>query len=470
MLKKKLINFNQALNLSKKDYNNYYKNHINKGLHSAFKILGYNSLDIKSAKDCYINLRNGKKILDFTSSIGVLVLGHNNQKLQNIENKFNKLNIIESQKFGDNKLQAALAYNLSRILPGNLNRCFFAVSGAESVEAALKISKMVRPNARYIWSFKNSYHGKTAGALSVTNAENFSNGFFLGIPKKNLINSDFNDEFEFEQKIKKYGAKNICAVILEPIQGQNIEVASKKFVKKINLICKKNNITLIYDEIKSGLGRSGDLFSFYKTDTTPDILTVSKALGGGKNPISAMICTDKIFNKAYGSIKKSTIHTTTFFGLGKGCATAIETLNIITEKKFLKDLKFKSNYFKEKLLYLKNKYPKIINDVLGEGFFLGLDFNFGFITKIKLLKINIPFIGTYEAIMMGSIVREYLTKHNILLHFSNSNPSRLVIMPPLVAKKKDIDKFIYATELILNKGILKIFSSFILGNISQINK
>ena len=244
----------------------------------------------------------------------------------------------------------------------------------------------------------------------------------------------------------------------------------KGLYKKINLICKKNNITLIYDEIKSGLGRSGDLFSFYKTDTTPDILTISKALGGGKNPISAMICTDKIFNKAYGSIKKSTIHTTTFFGLGKGCATAIETLNIITEKKFLDELKFKSNYFKEKLLYLKNKYPKIINNVLGEGFFLGLDFNFGFITKIKSLKINIPFIGAYEAVMMGSIVREYLTKHNILLHFSNSNPSRLVIMPPLIAKKKDIDKFIYATEIILNKGILKIFSNFIIGNISQINK
>ena len=334
----------------------------------------------------------------------------------------------------------------------------------------MKISKIVKPKSKYIVSFKNSYHGKTAGALSVTNTEDFSNGFFLGIPKENSINVNFNDLEDLQYKFDKFGPKNICAVIIEPIQGQNIEVASQSFLKKINNLCKKNGITLIYDEIKCGLGRSGDLFSFYKSNTVPDILVISKALGGGKNPISAMICNDKIFDKAYGSIKKSTLHTTTFFGLGKACATAIETLNIISDEKFLCDIKYKSDYFLKELHNLKKKYPNYINNILGEGFFLGLEFNFGKILEAKLKGFNLPFINTYQSLIMGSIIREYLETHNILLHFISSNPNRLVIMPPLITKVHDINKFINATEKILKKGLSRVFFNFVKKNIINLNK
>ena len=135
----KILSFEESLKLPHKQTLNYYKNYVNKGLATAFRILGLNILDIKSAYGCTLELSDGTKILDFTSGIGVLALGHNHKRIIDVERKFQDLNIVDTQKFGPNKLQAALAYNLAQILPEDLEVTFFAVSGAESVEAAIKL-------------------------------------------------------------------------------------------------------------------------------------------------------------------------------------------------------------------------------------------------------------------------------------------------------------------------------------------
>ena len=124
-----------------------------------------------------------------TSGIGVLALGHNHKNIISVEQKFHKLMIPDSVKFGPNKLQAALAYNLSKLLPGDLSVTFFSVSGAEANESAIKLATMAQPiEKKYFISVKDSYHGKTHGTLSFTNSENFSEGFHIGINKKNKFN------------------------------------------------------------------------------------------------------------------------------------------------------------------------------------------------------------------------------------------------------------------------------------------
>jgi acetylornithine/succinyldiaminopimelate/putrescine aminotransferase len=333
----KILSFEESLKLPHKQTLSYYKNYVNKGLATAFRILGLNILDIKSAYGCTLELSDGTKILDFTSGIGILALGHNHKRIINVERKFQDLNIVDTQKFGPNKLQAALAYNLAQLLPEDLEVTFFAVSGAESVEAAIKLSTMAKgEDGKYFISANEGYHGKTLGALSITDTENFSQGFLLGLPKENTIKIPYNDIQSYKKTIDKLSKEKIIAIIVEPLQGQIVEPAKEKYLNDICEISKKNNITVIFDEIKCGLGRTGNIFSFMDYDCAPDIVTTSKALGGGKNAISAMIARKKLFNKAYGSINKSTLHTTTFFGLGEACATAIETINIISDENFLK--------------------------------------------------------------------------------------------------------------------------------------
>jgi acetylornithine/succinyldiaminopimelate/putrescine aminotransferase len=464
---KKILSFDESLDLSHLQTINYYKNYVNKGLANAFRILGFNILDIKSAKGCTLELSNGDKILDFTSGIGVLALGHNHERIIDVERKFQDLQLVDTQKFGPNKLQAALAYNLSQILPEDLEVTFFAVSGAESVEAAIKLSTMAKgKDGKYFISAKEAYHGKTLGALSITDTENFSEGFILGLPKENTIKISFNNIEVYEEIIKKLSKEKIIAIIVEPIQGQTIECASEEYLKKICEISKNNNITVIFDEIKCGLGRTGNIFSFQDYDCVPDIVTTSKALGGGKNAISAMVARKKLFNRAYGSINKSTIHTTTFFGLGESCAAAIETLNIISDENFLLTIKKKSKNIFAELNILKNKYPNYIKLIKGKGLFIGIEFNFDeIISNFTFRKINIPFIKNIKTVLMGSIIREYLHQHKILLHFNNSQPETLVFLPPLIISDEEINVFIEATKKVLDKGLLKLFSKFIIGNI-----
>ena len=179
-----------------------------------------------------------------------------------------------------------------------------------------------------------------------------------------------------------------------------------------------------------------------------------------------MVASKKIFNKAYGSINKSTLHTTTFFGLGEACASGIETLNIISDKGFLENIKEKSKFTFQELNKIQSKYPKYIKSVKGKGLFIGVEFDFdNIISKITFKKIRIPFIKNIKTILMGAIVREYLHEHKILLHFNNSQPETLVFLPPLIISNNEIEQFINATQKILEKGLIKIFSKFIIGNL-----
>jgi acetylornithine/succinyldiaminopimelate/putrescine aminotransferase len=465
----KLLSFDESVNLSHKKTINYYRTYINKGLAAAFKILGLNILDIKSAKGCVLEMSNGEKILDFTSGIGVLIFGHNYQRIIDVERKFQDLNLMDTQKFGPNKLQAALAYNLAQILPDDLEVTFFSVSGAEAVEAAIKMATMAKGiKGKYFLSANESYHGKTLGALSLTDTENFSEGFLVGLPKENTIKIPFNDIDAFKNVILKISPEKIIGIIVEPIQGQIVECASKDYLNKVCEISKKNNITVIFDEIKCGLGRSGNIFSFFEYGCVPDIVATSKALGGGKNAISAMVASKKLFKKAYGSINKSTLHTTTFFGLGEACASAIETLNIIKEPTFLQDINKKSLFLFTELSKIRDKYPKFIKRIKGKGLFIGIEFNFDeIINKFKIKKIKIPFIKNIKTVFMGAIVREYLHEHKILLHFNNSQPETLVFLPPLIISEAEINIFLQATEKILSKGLIKILYKFIIGNIKS---
>ena len=463
-----LIDLDSALNLSRKDTINLYKKHINKGLLFAFQILGFNSYDITSAKGCHLYLKDGSKILDLTSGIGVLALGHNHDDIVAAEKKCHDLNVIDLQKFGANKLQAALAYNLSQLLPEDLEVSFFAVSGSEANEAALKlVTAAQKTSKKYFISTHKSYHGKTHGSLSLIKSDDFSKGFHIGINKENIIQINYNNISEYKKIIRENGKENIAAIIIEPLQGQDIVVPDRNYLKEICKISKKNNIITIFDEIKCGLGRTGKIFEFLDHDCVPDIVTISKALGGGKNAISVMISKKNIFLKAYGSVKKSSIHTTTFFGLGEACATAIETLNIISDKKFLTNVNQNSNYFFKEINKLKINYPNYIKNVRGKGLFIGIEFNFDKFINLGLIKFKIPFMQNVKSVLMGAIIREYIVTHKILLHFSQSSPEILIILPPLIINKQEINYFIECTNKILKKGLLNLFSNFIIKNINN---
>ncbi len=467
-MSKKTISLKESFSLTEKEYQHLYRKHINPGLLSIYRILGFTKMDMESAQGLKMNMKDGKTVLDFTSGIGVLGLGHNHPQIVKAEQLCHQLKTIDVQKFGINRLQSVLAYNISQVLPEPLDTSFFTVSGAEAIEAGIKLITRIQPKFKeYFITFSEDYHGKTHGALSFSDSENFASGFHTGIPKKNVIIVEPGNLEALKNAIQaKTFDKNknaIAGVIMEPIQGQTLEIHPKGYLKEVRNLCKENDILLLIDEIKVGMGRTGKLFSFLEENLVPDILTISKALGGGKRAIGVMVTSAKLSKKAYGKRKDSALHSTTFGGLGESCAVAIEALNIISDQKFLDNVQEQGSYFLEQLKKLKEKYPKHIQTIVGKGLYLGIIFNFSSYEKsLKLLRI--PFINDMRVVLMGSIVRCLYRKYGLLTHFTAPRPEMLVIMPPLIIEKEQIDYFIESVDKTIELGFTRLFGKFLVGN------
>jgi acetylornithine/succinyldiaminopimelate/putrescine aminotransferase len=457
-----LLSLNDAISLDVREANRLYEKHLNPGLLEIYKILGLSEMDIESAEGVEIHLRDGRKILDFSSSIGVLGLGHNHPRIIAAEKLCHEMKLIDAIKVAPQKLQAALAYNLCEMLPGPLDYCFLTVSGAEAVEAGMKICERAQGigKTKFITA-TGSFHGKTHGALAVTSGGGFQQGFLMGVPKENVVEVPYGDVEAITAAIRvnsdKQRGNSIIAILLEAIQGQDISSAPPGYLKEVVEVCREHDILTIYDEVKIGMGRTGTFCAYQIEDVVPDVVTLSKSLGGGKRAVGAMICSEKIFKKAYGQRKDSSLHTTTFGGLGESCAVSIETLNVLVEENLIEGAREKGEYLKTRLQELQEKYPGEIKELLGRGLFQGVRFAF-----------SRNMLGTLDSIMMASMVRELYKRHDIIAHFSGSDPTILHIMPPLIVEKDHLDRFVNALDSILSRGLVWIVGEFLKDNVLQV--
>jgi len=329
------------------------------------------------------------------------------------------------------------------------------VSGAEAVEAAMKICERAQgARKRKFITTSGAFHGKTHGALSVTTSGGFQRGFLLGVPKENVVEVPYGDISAVEGAIRENslprGGNSIIAILVEPIQGQGVTCAPDGYLEDVAVLSRKHEILTIFDEVKIGMGRTGTFCAFQRESAVPDVVTISKSLGGGKRAVGAMISTEEVYKRAYGKRKDSALHTTTFGGLGESCAVAIEALNVLVDEKLIDGAKEKGEYLRRKLEGIKARYPEQVIEILGRGLFQGVRFAF---------SRNLS--GTLDSLMIASVVRDLYQSHNIIVHFSGSHPDILHIMPPLVIEQQHLDRFIDALDDILSRGLIRIVGAFL---------
>lgn len=460
-MKKELLTLDKALTLGQAETNELYKKHVNAGLLGIYEILGVADMDIASAEGVEIKLKDGRTILDFTSAIGILNLGHNHPKILAAEAKCQNLKLVNAIKIGPGRLHSALSYDIAALLPDPLSVSFLTTSGAEAVEAAMKLCERVQGQERTKFiTTTNAYHGKTHTAISLTRSGHIRDGFIQGISEENVIAIPYGDTEALSSYLQKE-ANKVIAFIVEPIQGQSIETPRDGYLKSVVEICHKNNVLVIFDEVKSGVSRTGTFCAFQNEEVVPNVVTLSKSLGGGSRAIGAMVTSEELFKKAYGKKKWSGLHTTTFGGLGYTCAVAIEALNILGDPDFQKSVQEKGEYLKKKLLKLQAKYPNQIVAIKGRGLMQAIQFNFrNVFQSIKLEIPPIPLIETYDTAMMAALIRTLYEKYNIIAHFSDSNLDTLHVMPPLICEKHHLDTFVNAIDQILQDGLLPLALNF----------
>ncbi len=350
---------------------------------------------------------DGNEYLDMFAGIAVNALGHNHPKLvKAIQDQASKLIHISSIYYNE----PALIYAKKLIDKTCFDRIFYANSGAEANEGAIKLAIKYTGKSEIISTIE-SFHGRTSMTLAATGHEDYQEPF-----KAILPNGFINVEYNNIDAIKDAINENTAAIIIEPIQGEGgVNIPDKKYFKEIEKLCKQHNIVLIVDEVQTGFGRCGTLFAHELFDIKPDIMTMAKGIGGGV-PMGGILATEKV-----ASAFVPGDHGTTFGGGPLVCAAANAVLDVFDEENILDNVNEVGDYF---LSELKKLNKGTVADVRGKGLMIG----------VELTKPGAEYVDKFR-------------QAGFLINCTAGNVLRFV--PPLIINKAEIDEFIKAFDEIL---------------------
>jgi acetylornithine aminotransferase/acetylornithine/N-succinyldiaminopimelate aminotransferase len=300
------------------------------------------------------------------------------------------------------------------------DRVFFGNSGAEANEAAIKLARKHSGEDRFeIISLAGSFHGRTLATVAATGQPKFHQGF-EPLPA-GFLHAEFGDIAGLEKLI----SPRTCAILCEPLQGESgVRPLEKEYLARIRRLCDENGLLLIFDEVQTGIGRTGTLFAYEQLGVVPDILTSAKALANGL-PIGAMLTTDTIAASfTVGS------HASTFGGNPVAAAAAVATMKVMLADGFLAEVRSKGDYLAEKLVGLAAQYPELASGQRGLGLIQGL-------------------VLSQAGIEQGQAIVQKLFERGVLINFAGNAVLRFI--PPLVVSRHEIDILIRELDRVLSE-------------------
>ena len=393
------------------------------------------NLPVVKAEGCYYYGTDGKKYLDFTSGIAVENVGHRHPK------------VVQAIKDGADQLIHGpsgviiyesilkLAAELQKILPSKLDNFFFANSGTEAIEGALKLAKYVTKRP-YAVSFTGCFHGRSVGALSVTTSKSKYRKhlqpswltYQLPYALPEYLPEGADPEVYFAEKLERDAQKlfnhqvdpeEIACMIIEPILGEGgYFIPPASWLKKIREICDRHGILLIFDEVQTGFGRTGNWFAAQTFDVKPDIMAIAKGIAAGL-PLSATVASKELMDQwPLGA------HGTTFGGNPIACSAALASLEVIHEENLLENTQEVGSYAISRLLEMKEEFP-IIRDVRGVGLMIGIE-------------LGDPQTGEPSGQTVMNVL-DHCLKNGVLFYLCGNSGEVIRMIPPLTVTKEQID-------------------------------
>lgn len=369
-------------------------------------------------RGCYVFDSRGKKYLDFLGGIAVNALGHAHPRIVKVIRRESARALHFSNLF-HHAFQGPLARKLAEW--SGMDRVFFANSGSEAIEGALKLARLCARTAsdtpgvparkHRILAMTNSFHGRTYGAVSATFTEKYRLPFAPLLPGIEFVR--FNDVDDLEAKFDD----TVCAVLLETIQGEGgIFPATESFWNTARSLATKHGALLIADEIQCGLGRTGRYFAYQKFSANPDIVLIAKPLAAGL-PLGAVLTSQAVADRVSPGL-----HGTTFGGGPLACATALEFLNIIDDGRLLENIRARGDELRDGLAALAGKFP-FIREIRGEGLMIGVELSID----------GAPFVQ--QALQRGLLIN---CTHEFTLRF----------LPPFIVTRAQVRQFLRLLEKI----------------------
>ena len=408
-------------------------NHMNPRLGRLMSQLEMDKVFIRG-EGCYLYDRSGRRYLDFLAQYGALPFGFNNpyiwQAVEQVRGSFEPSFVQPSY------LEAAgeLAKRLVNVAPPGMQYVTFANSGAEAVEAAIKLCRSCTGRIGVL-AAKNGFHGKTLGALSATDKRKYQEGF--GAPVEGFDYVPFGDLDALERAL---AGRFYAAFIVEPIQGEGgIIEAPPGYLAEAGEICRRSGAKMIVDEIQTGLGRTGAMFACETEGVIPDVITVAKALGGGLVPIGGCLYREDVYNDDF-ALK----HTSTFAGNTLACRIGLATLDLLEEndRHLIRQVADNGARLKQELQRLKRRHQHVINVIRGRGYMLGVSFG---VNRFNWGPGLLSCLGETEA-LTSLVVSRMLEVNGVRLGYTLNQGGVLRIEPPLIATWKECELFLEAFE------------------------
>jgi ornithine--oxo-acid transaminase len=405
-----------------------HERHLNTQMVRLLRTIGYD-VGFCRGSGQYLYDRDGQQYLDLLSGFGVFALGRNHPAVRTALSNVLASELPNLVQLDVSVLAGILAERLLAQVP-YLEKVFFANSGAEAVEAAIKFSRAATGRQGII-ACEHGYHGLTYGALSVTRDPVYRTGFEPFLP--DCIAIPFNDLAALERALS---ARNFATFIVEPIQGKGVNMPGPDYLRAAADLCRRHGTLFVADEIQTGLGRTGRFLAVEHWNVEPDMVLLSKSLSGGHVPVSAVLTRKWVFDKVFDRMDRAVVHGSTFSKNDLAMAAGIATLEVMQSERLMDNATRTGERIMQAFRAMQERH-ELVKDVRGRGLMIGLEF--GPPTSFAL-KASWNLLETANKGLFCQLITIPLFKdHKILAQVAGHGSHTIKLLPSLIINDADCD-------------------------------
>ncbi|MHB1468015.1 MAG: aspartate aminotransferase family protein [Solirubrobacteraceae bacterium] len=412
--------------------------HLDPSLVDVLRILGFDK-EYRSAEGSYLYDADGRAYLDLHTGEGFASLGHNHPAVREVLEATLAADLVDGVQIHYSPLAGLVAQELCARLPERLEAVFFASTGAEAVDSAMKFARAATGRPRLL-SCQSGFHGVTLGPLSMVGDDFFKEGFGPLLP--GCAQVPFGDLAALEAELAK---RDVAAFVVEPIQGREVTPPPVGYLRAAQELCRRHGALFVLDEVQTGLGRTGTWFALEQFDLEPDFVLVGKALSGGYMPVAAMVTTRAIYQKAVGTLERCYVHQSTFGRNRLSMAAALATLRIIERDGLVQRSAEIGTLLIEGLTALQLRH-EMIEEVRGSGLMVGIELQPPSSAKARLSckLIKLASEGLFPQLVVIPLHRD----HGVITMAAGKNDV-IKLLPPLTLSEAEVASFLDALDAVL---------------------
>jgi ornithine--oxo-acid transaminase len=412
--------------------------HLDTSLVDVLGILGFDK-KYTSARGSYLYDADGRAYLDLHTGEGFASLGHNNPDVREVLSAVLAEDMVDGVQIHYSVLAGMLAEELTSKLPAGLEAVFFASSGAEAVDSAMKFARAATGRPRLV-SCDSSFHGITLGPLSIVGDEFFKEGFGPLLP--GCARVPFGDLERLEAELRE---KDVAAFIVEPMQGREVTLPPPGYLRAAQELCRRYGTLFVADEIQTGLGRTGKWFALEHSGLEPDFVLVGKALSGGYMPVAAMVTTRKIFQKAVGALERSYVHQSTYGRNRLSMAAGLAALRIIERDGLVERSARIGKLLVDGLGELQQRY-EMIAEIRGSGLMIGIELG---APSARVARLNWRLFHMASGGLFPQLVVIPLHRDHGVITMAAGKNDVIKLLPPLTLSEDEAQSFLTALDAVL---------------------